>query len=62
MFDSSLLKQLKMSLMLGTGGRSNDFKLHLNTFSRKSTEAHRTLSICVKSRAGFSVNLTQILT
>lgn len=62
MFDSSLLKQLEMSLMLGTGWRSHGFKHQLIKLSWKSTVAHRTLSICVESRAGLSLDHTHIRT
>lgn len=60
MLDSSLQKQLEMSLLLGTVWYSHGFKPQLNTLSWKSTVAHRTLSICVESRAGFCLNHTHI--
>lgn len=58
--DSSLLKQLEMSLLLGTVWQSHGIKPQLNTLSWKST--HRTLSICVESRAGLSLDHTHIWT
>lgn len=60
MLDSSLLKQLEMSLLPGTVWYSQDFKAQLNTLSWKSAVAHRTLSICVESRAGLFLDHTHI--
>ena len=58
MLDSSLLKQLEMSLLLGTVWHSHGFKPQLKTLSWKSTVAHRTLSICDESRAGSRLDHT----
>lgn len=58
MFDSSLLKRLEVSLMLGPGWRNRGLKLRLKKLSRKSPVAHRTLSVCFESEAGLSLDGT----
>lgn len=60
MLDSSLLKRLEMSLLLGTVWHSHSFKPQLDTLSWKSTVAHRTRSVCVESRAGLCPDHTHI--
>lgn len=58
MLDSSLLKQLEMSLLLGTVWYSHGFKPQLNTLSWKSTVTRWTLFICVESSAGLRLDHT----
>lgn len=53
MLDSSLQKQLEMSLLLGTVWYSHRFKPWLNTLSWKSAVTRWTLFIFVQSSAGF---------